>query len=201
MIDFEDIKNSWQAHPIGVNTDQKLLYVKKDKWERNQKRVFKSNLLISIGFFIAMLGIGWVYFTFKDQYGLPFKISIATVYILMIVFSVVSWRSYRFKKRDTDDSSQEYIQQQIKSLTWQKDVITKYMWIYTILLWLAMLLYIWEITTKATPTFRYTAFGITTLYIFGITVWGRVYKKKKQLKEINELIGDLKRLKRGFQDV
>ena len=83
---------------------------------------------------------------------------------------------------------------------WQKDVMTKFVWIYNFLLWLAMVLYIWEITAKGTPTLRYTALGITTLYIFGITLWSNFYKKKKHLKEINELIEDFKTLKEGFEN-
>ncbi|WP_316804847.1 hypothetical protein [Pedobacter nototheniae] len=197
-MDFEDIQKSWQAQPVEVNTDHKLLDAQKDRWERNQQKLFRNNICMSLGFFVAMVVIGWVYFSFKDQYGLPFKISIATVYILMIVFLVINWRSYAFKKRNIHDSSQEYIQQQIKRLNWQKNIITKYTWMYTILLWLAMVMYIWEITMMATPTFRYTALGITTFYIFGITVWNRARKQKKQLKEIHELIADLENMKRGL---
>jgi len=200
-MDFEDIKNSWQAQPIEAITNQRLLRERQYKWQRNQEKVLKTNLFTSVGFIVAMVGIGWVYITFKDQYGLPFSISITAVYALMIVFSVISWRSYHFKKKNDTESSQAYIHQQLKSLMWQKDVMTKFVWIYNFLLWLAMVLYIWEITTKGTPTFRYTALGITTIYIFGITLWSQYYKKKKQLKEINELIEDFKTLKEGFEDI
>ena len=200
MTDFEDIKNSWQSQPIEATANQKLLLTKQYNWERNQKKLLKTNLFMSIGFVVAMVGIGWVYITFKDQYGLPFRISIVAVYSLMIVFSVISWRSYQFKRRNNNESSQAYIQQQLKSLMWQKDVMTKFVWIYNFLLWLAMVLYIWEITAKGTPTLRYTALGITTLYIFGITLWSNFYKKKKHLKEINELIEDFKTLKEGFEN-
>lgn len=200
-MDFDDIQKSWQAQPVQVNMDNKILNAQKDRWQKNQQKLFKANICMSLGFLAAMIVIGWVYFSFKAEYGLPFKISIATVYTLMIVFLVISWRSYSFKKRNIDDSSQEYIQQQVKMLKWQKDVITKYTWFYIVLLWLAMVMYICEITMKATPTFRYTALAITTLYIFGITLWNRLRKQKRQLLEINELITDLESIGQGLNNV
>lgn len=200
-MDFDDIQKSWQAQPVQVNMDNKILNAQKDRWQKNQQKLFKANICMSLGFLVAMIVIGWVYFSFKAEYGLPFKISIATVYTLMIVFWGISWRSYSFKKRNIDDSSQEYIQQQVKMLKWQKDVITKYTWFYIVLLWLAMVMYIWEITIKATPTFRYTAFAITTLYIFGITLWNRLRKQKRQLLEINEIITDLESIGQGLNNI
>nr|WP_199157606.1 hypothetical protein [Pedobacter sp. ASV2] len=199
-MNFDDIQKSWQAQPVQVNTDNKVLNAQKDRWQKNQQKLFKVNICMSLGFLAAMIVIGWVYFSFKAEYGLPFKISIATVYTLMIVFLVISWRSYSFKKRNIDDSSQKYIQQQIKMLKWQKDVITKYTWFYIVLLWLAMVMYILEITLKGTPTFRYTALAITTLYMFGITWWNRLRKQKKQLIEINELIADLESIRQGLNN-
>jgi hypothetical protein len=194
-MEFEDIQKSWQTQRIEVRPHHTVLEANKNRWERNQQKLLKSNVWMSLGFVVAMVAIGWVYFAFYEQYGLPFKVSIGCMYMLMIIFLVVSWRSYNFGKGNMDDSSQEYIQQQIKKLSWQKNVIKRYTVIYVILLWLALLMYIWEITITATPTFRFTAFGLTTLYLFGITMWNRVKKQKKQLAEINLLISSLEDIK------
>lgn len=195
-MEFEDILKGWQEQPVQANPDQNVLDTRKDDWQRNQQKIFKTNICLSLGFLAAMIGIGWVYFSFKDEYGWPFKMSIAAIYCLMIVFSVISWRSYSFKRTNMHLSSQRYIQQQIDKLRWQKNVIVKYTGIYTVLLWLAMVMYIWEITMAATTTFRYTALGITTLYIFGMSIWSIKRKQKKQIPGINSLIADLEAMKR-----
>lgn len=195
-MEFEDIQKSWQAQPIEGNPHPKLFETQKNKWERNQQKLLKSNIWMSLGFIAAMVGIGWVYFAFHEQYGMPFSVSIACIYILMILFVLASWRSYSFRKVSMDDSSRQYIQQQIKRLSWQKHVIKRYTFIYLILLWMALVMYIWEITITATPIFRFTALGLTTIYLFGITMWNKVKKQKRQLEEIDLLISGLEDLKR-----
>jgi len=197
-MDFENIQKSWHKQPVIADPDHTVLNAQKDKWQRNQKKVFKMNICMSAAFLGTMLGIGWVYFSFEDQYGPAFKISIASVYILMIVYLIITWRSYSFKRINLDSSSQTFIQQQIKKLRWQKDVITKYLVIYIILLWLAMVMYILEIAKEGTPTFRYTAIGVTTMYLFGCAIWSRATRQKKHLQELNDLIADLDDLKKGL---
>lgn len=194
-MEFEDIQKSWQAQRVRVHPNPKLFEAQKNRWERNQQKLLKSNIKMSLSFIAAMVVIGWVYFTFHEQYGMPFKGSIACMYMLMLLFLVVNWRSYSFRKGNLEDNSQEYIQQQIKRLSWQKNVLKRYTLIYVVLLWMALIMYIWEITETASPTFRFTAFGITTLYLSGITLWNKVKKHKKQLEEINLLISGLENIK------
>lgn len=198
-MEFEDIQKSWQAQRIQGNPHPKLFEAQKNRWERNQQKLLKNNIWMSLGFVAAMVGIGWVYFAFHEQYGIHFRVSIACIYILMILFLVVNWRSYSFRRGNMDDSSKEYIQQQIKRLSWQKNVIKRYTFIYVILLWMALVMYIWEITITATPIFRFTAFGLTTIYLFGITMWNKVKKQKKQLEEINLLISGLEDIKGSLE--
>jgi len=197
-MEFEDIQKSWHQQAVQPSPDTEMLNLQQNNWQKNQQKLKRANVGMSLGFLAAMVGIGWVYISFKDEYGMAFKLSIAVVYFLMIAFLFVSWRSYSFKQINTVSNNQDYIEQQIKKLMWQKDVIIKYTWIYTVLLWMAMMLYIWEITMEATPTFRYTAMAITSLYIFGITFWNRVKKKQRQLDEINVLINDLGEMRSGL---
>ena len=200
-MEFEDIQKSWQAQSVQVKADNKTLNAQTSKWEKNQQRLLRSNICMSLGFVAAMIGIGWVYFSYHEEFGMPFKISIAFIYILMIVFSVVSWRSYSFNKNKMHDSSQQYIEQLIGKLKWQKAVITKYTFVYVVILWMALMLYIWEITKPGSPTFKFFAYGITTLYIVGITAWTHFRKKKKQLVEIESIIADLEAMKSSLNKI
>jgi len=141
-----------------------------------------------------ILTIGWVFFAFRHQYRWPFEVSIAAIYCLILIFLIVSWRSYGFKKERLDVSSLDFIDYQISKLHWQRKVLTTYVWIYYVLLWLALSLYIMEITRQGSILFTLTALGITTAYIMGVALWTRFRKTKKQLLQIDEIIYDLKQL-------
>ncbi|WP_069659143.1 hypothetical protein [Arcticibacter eurypsychrophilus] len=196
-MNFDDLKMSWQTQTTHTTTKTAVSKDElKSKWQKHQQAVLKMNICMSLGFLAAMIEIGWVYLTYHNEYGWPFKVSIATIYSLMIVFSLVGWRNYAFKKENFDNSSADYIAYQLKKLSWQRQLITVYIWIYTVLLWLALVMYIWEITTGATALFRYSALGIITLYVVGITVWTRLTKQKKQLILIESMTADLEDLKK-----
>jgi hypothetical protein len=112
------------------------------------------------------------------------------------VFAAVSWRSYGFKKENFEDSSKDYVDYQIKKLNWQRKLITTYSWVYMVLLWVALTMYIFEITNGGSALFRYSAFGISTLYIVGINIWSRRKKQRKQLSAIDHLTADFEAIKK-----
>ena len=197
---FEDLQKSWQEQPVTAFTDDTALEQQQTIWQQHQRKLFIANSCMSMGFLAAMLGIGWVYMAYYKQFGWPFKVSIISTYLLMIVFLVINWRSYAFKKEDRELSSAIYIKYQLTKLNWQKKILLQYTWVYTVLLWLAMVMYIWEITAKGSTTFRFAALGITTAYILGITLWNVLKKQKKTLLKINGLIEGLQKISRGFQE-
>ena len=196
-MNFEDIKKDWQTQPVAATADSvKIRPELKSKWEKHQERVLRMNICMSLGFLAAMIGIGWVYLSFNDEYHWPFKVSIATCYFLMLVFAAVSWRSYAFKKENFEDSSKDYVDNQLKKLSWQRKLITTYSWVYLVLLWLALTMYIFEITTGGSALFRYSALGVCTLYMVGISIWSRRKKQRKQLWAIDQLTADFEAIKK-----
>ncbi|RZM30119.1 MAG: hypothetical protein EOO88_02060 [Pedobacter sp.] len=195
---FEDLQQSWQAQPVEAFTGTPKVEEQKTKWQQRQRKLLRSNIFMSLGFLAAMIGIGWVYFAYRAEFGLPFRISIATCYLLMVVFATVNWRSYAFKNESMDVSAQEYIRYQIGKLNWQRKIVQYYTHVYTILLWLALVLYTWEITERGTALFRFTALAIITAYIGGITFWTTKKKQRKTLLEINGLITELKHINQDF---
>jgi Ca2+/Na+ antiporter len=148
----------------------------------------------------TLIGIGWVYFSYREDFGLPFAISIITMYVLILVYSIVSWRSYAFKKENLEESSTSYISYQLQKLNWQRKTLTTYIWIYTFLLWLAVILYELEVADRGTVLFKFTLIGITTAYLFGITAWSRFKKPQKHLAEIDEIVIELKNIQKSLND-
>ncbi|KEQ29305.1 hypothetical protein N180_07095 [Pedobacter antarcticus 4BY] len=195
MTNFEDLQKNWLSQPVSTSVKQEALNsALPDKWQRNQRKVLWSNMCMSVGFLMALMVIGWVYFTFRSKYEWPFELSIAAIYCSMIVFLFVSWRSYAFKKENRGESSIDFIRHQLQKIQWQRKTLTVYIWIYNTILWFAFSIYIIEITKGASFLFTFTAMAITTSYLLGITLWSRNYKHKKQLIEIDEVKSELESL-------
>jgi len=150
---------------------------------------------MSLGFVIACAMIVWVYFTFHQKYNWPFDVSIGSLISLMIVFAVLSWRSYDFSKDQREIAGIDYLNNQINKLRWQKKMLTSYLWVYTVLFRLAMVGYTFEITKGGSLLFTITAMAIITLYIIGISIWNRYYKHRKQLKTIDELLESFEQMR------
>jgi MFS family permease len=198
MNTFEDIQTNWLSQPVHDMVQPSEIQFVQSKWQKQQRKVLFSNLAMSAGFLAALIVIGWVYFSFRNQYGWPFEISIAAMYCLMIVFSIVAWKSYAFKKENLETSSADFIQYQLSKLAWQRKILTTYIWIYIVLLWLALFFYLIEVTGRGSLLFKLTALGGTTAYIVGISLWSWFRKNKKQLRLTDEIINELKQINNGL---
>lgn len=194
-MDFDELRKSWQTQPVNDITEiTELKSGFQNKWQKNQKKVLRTNICMSIGFLGSIFFLLWVYNTYQAEYRWPFKVSIGTTILLMILFSLISWRSYAFKKENLEGSFVEYIDYQIQKLFWQRKMLTQFIWVYSILLWLALVMYVWELTNGATALFRYTALAIITAYLVGLNIWSWYKKQKKQILAIDEMIGELRGL-------
>ncbi|RYE27563.1 MAG: hypothetical protein EOP45_00760 [Sphingobacteriaceae bacterium] len=195
-MNFEDLQKSWLAQPVNAVTNIKQLESNlESKWQKYQRKVLITNLFISVSFVLTLFVIGWIYLKYHLQYGVPFTVSIGLVYVLLLVFLMVSWRSYAFKKDKMEVSGVEYLSYQLQKLHWRRKTITSYIWVYTILLWLALMMYTFEVTRVSAPVFRYGAIVLITAYAFGITIWSRFVKQKKQLMQLEELTAELEELR------
>ncbi len=77
-MNFEDMKKNWQTQAVNAVTDSNEFRTALDsKWQKHQQKVLRMNICLSLAFLAAMIVIGWVYFSFKDEYHWPFQISIA----------------------------------------------------------------------------------------------------------------------------
>jgi hypothetical protein len=78
----------------------------------------------------------------------------------------------------------------LKKISWQRKVVSHYIWIYMILLWLAVMTYMWEILAPATATLKYSAIGITTLFLL-IVAFRDARKQKSRLARLDEMAAEL----------
>jgi len=113
-----------------------------------------------------------------------------------MLFLFATWRGYGFKKEYLDIDSTHYIDYQLQKLNWQRKIITLFTPVYSLLLWLILVMYTIEVTKKGSAEFRYSALIVTSIYIFGVTFWAQFKKKKKQLARIDELLTELKNMQK-----
>jgi hypothetical protein len=198
-MNFEEIQKSWKAQPLNDSKDpstMKALF--EDKWQINKKALLKTNLLMSFGFLLAMAGIVWVYLEYHQHFHWPFDLSIAACCTLMILFAAVCWRSYGFKKDNLEGTISAHLQYQLQKLRWQRLVLSVFTLVYTVLLWIALMMYTFEVTARGTLIFQIEAIAVITLYM-ALVSWLTRKRKQRTLAEINAMIAELETIQLNIE--
>ena len=198
-MNFDDIQKSWKDQPVRepVNVAQLKSDVK-TRWEKQQRRLKLTNIGVTLAFAGTIAIMASVYVSFHEGHTIFFGGSIFAMWALMVVYLGVMWRGLAYKKDAMEVSSTEYLDYQIKKLAWQRKVIAKYSQVYAVILWLCLMLYMWDVTTGGSLWYKIGAPLITSAYIFGMLVYVNMTKRRKQIKKIDELVADLEELKGSF---
>lgn len=195
-MNFDELKSSWQTQPLNSGMEINELKTTLDnKWNKYQQSLYRTNICMTLGFIAATIVITWVFFAFQAEFGMAFKLSLASTCLLMIVFAAIAWRSYDFKKDHLEVASTDFIKYQLQKISWQRKVISQYIWIYMVLLWLAVMTYMVEILAPATATLRYSAIGITTLFLV-IVAFRDARKQKSRLARLDDMAAELEQQQR-----
>lgn len=190
-MNFDELKSSWQTQPLNSGMEINELKTTLDnKWNKYQQSLYRTNICMTLGFLAATIVITWVFFAFQAEFGLAFKLSLASTCLLMIVFAAIAWRSYDFKKDHLEVASTDFIKYQLQKISWQRKVISQYIWIYMVLLWLAVMTYMVEILAPASATLKYSAIGITTLFLV-IVAFRDARKQKSRLARLDDMAAEL----------
>ena len=190
-MNFDELKSSWQTQPLNSGMEINELKTTLDnKWSKYQQSLYRTNICMTLGFLAATIVITWVFFAFQAEFGLAFKLSLASTCLLMIVFAAIAWRSYDFKKDHLEVASTDFIKYQLQKISWQRKVISQYIWIYMVLLWLAVMTYMVEILAPATATLKYSAIAITTLFLV-IVAFRDARKQKSRLARLDDMAAEL----------
>jgi uncharacterized membrane protein len=190
-MNFDELKSSWQTQPLNSGMEiNELKTTLNNKWNKYQQSLYRTNICMTLGFLAATIVITWVFFAFQAEFGLAFKLSLASTCLLMIVFAAIAWRSYDFKKDHLEVASTDFIKYQLQKISWQRKVISQYIWIYMVLLWLAVMTYMVEILAPASATLRYSAIGITTLFLV-IVAFRDARKQKSRLARLDDMAAEL----------
>lgn len=197
-MNFEDIQKSWKAQQVAEPAGLQLQREVKDRWEKQQRRLKLTNIGVTLAFIGTGSVLAWVYISFHQGHSLFFGGSILAMCLLMFLYLGMMWRGLAYKKERMDVSSSEYLDYQIKKLLWQRKVISTYSQYYSFILWACLMLYGWDVTARGTIWFKLCFFGLTSAYIFGMLIYVNMTKRKRQLRNLDALISDLRELKSGI---
>lgn len=199
-MDFDELQKSWKAQPVEIpELKPEMIDELASKWAKQQSKLKRVNIFVSVAFLLVFVDLAWVYFSFHKGHTIFFGGSIFMMFLMMCIYLVMLWRGLSLDKFTTDTASNIYLDKYIRKLRWQRMLITRYSWIYAFLLWLLFMFYCYDITLNATLQMKLIIPSVITVYIFGMQLIMRFTKKKKQLKNIDDLIAEMTDMKRKME--
>lgn len=200
-MDFEELQKNWLSQPVNLPENTPAINdVLINQWKKQQRRTLWSNIFTTLGFIGALLVFAWVYISFHQGHSAFFGGSLLFMSVLLFVYLWVLWKGIAYKKNDPTLPSKKYLQHALKKLYWRRKTITAYTWIYSVLLWAALMFYGFDVTSGGSILFKTVFISATTIYIFGMMALMKYTKQKKQLKELDQLISDMQQLKDKLED-
>ncbi len=191
MATFEELQNSWRSQPVSQQEDPAAMQARfAEKLARQQRSVLWSNIAVTVGFAAASAVIVWVYFSFSEGRSAFFGGSIVCMLALMAIYLWVLWQGMSFRKR-LDLSDPRYTEHYISILSWRRKTMTQYAFIYSLLLWAALMCYMYDVLGDAPLSYKIGGPLATSIYIWGIYFISKRTKVKRKVKELDEMIADL----------
>jgi len=179
-----DFKNIWQQQ----NGDQPDLKALRSKIISFKKSNLRKLLLCNILLVVASIFIVFIWYYYQPQF-ITTKIGIVITILAMIIF-ILSYNdlySY-YKKIDSSQSSNDYLENLILIKTKQKTLQTKTITVYFILLSLGICLYLYEYTRMMSLFWGIFAYTITLAWIALNWFFIKPKTVKKQNIKIDSLI-------------
>jgi hypothetical protein len=200
-MDFEELQQSWRKQPLDIKEDHTVIKERiTNEWSRQQRQVTRRNVFTTVAFTGVLITISWVYVSFHAGHTAMFGASLLFMAALMLVYLWTLWRGVAYQHIDHTLASTVYIDNNLKKLYWRRKTITTYTWIYSVLLWLAFMFYVYDVTYPGSMLLRISAPLIITAYIFGMQFAVTKKAQKKQLKKIDALIADMQQLKENITE-
>jgi cation transport ATPase len=199
MNSIEDLQAAWKSQDVRLpavpeNLEQEV----KDQWQQRQKKVLWRNIGTSLAFGVVYYVFYRVYRSYHTDHSIFFGASILFTSLLMAVYLWALWRGLLYAVVDMGFSNRAYLERLLKKLRWQRFTITHLSVAYSLLLWISMMFYCWDVTRQGSLLFRWTAALLITAYILGVAILTRKTRQKKQIRQIDSLIEKLQQIKDGL---
>ncbi|GAA4308688.1 hypothetical protein GCM10023149_02710 [Mucilaginibacter gynuensis] len=196
MKDFDQLVSVWQGQPKRdqLSVDEALKQVKKGMGSLNKKllRGITSMMVGFISVFLTMLFLAFE--SWVTYLGIGIMLSTMLLYVLVMV------RDYRLiTKQDVTTNPTEYLQSLKEYQHRRADMYGWLYYLYVLLLSIGLSLYFFEVLQSSSPTFKYSAYGITAAWLLFCTFYLRGRILKNEQEKLNLMIDRLVRLQGQFE--
>lgn len=184
---FDDLKYQWQeqqAPEMGHSLNQMASKIK-----NRQKKLFASNLFVSIAFAFVFIVMGWIWSSFPDR-SPAFYISLVLMGTLLIAALAGLWAGVHFRNPDTGMNTRAFIQKSRKKVKIQLFMLKNGLPVYFILLYAFFCLYFYDLFKDAELLFTTGAYVALTLF-FGLMYVLNMRKRRNNIESAQNVLDEL----------
>ncbi|PWN70013.1 hypothetical protein C1631_008410 [Chryseobacterium phosphatilyticum] len=192
-----DFKNIWkQQTSQKPNIEELLKRLKKFKNENIRKLIIANILLIT-----TCLAIGFIWYRYQPQL-ITTKIGIVFVLLAMVIFLVAYNRMFTtFYTIDHTQSNSEYLQNLYTVQNKQQFMQTTMLNVYFIMLFLGIVLYMYEYASQMQMIYAVLAYSLTLAWIGFNWFYLRPRTIKKQQAKLDGLINKFEELNNQLKEL
>lgn len=192
-----DFKNIWKQQTSHKPSIEELLgRLKKFRNENLRKLIIMNILLITVSLFIAL-----IWYHYQPQL-ISTKIGIVLVILAMIIFLIAYNKLFKiFYKIDNTQSNVEHLQNLYVLKNKQKFMQTTMLNLYFIMLFLGIVLYLYEYTSRMTLISGMITYGITLAWIGFNWFYIRPKTIRKQQAKLDGLINKFEEINNQLKEL
>ncbi|PTT20884.1 hypothetical protein DBR28_20570 [Chryseobacterium sp. HMWF028] len=191
-----DFKNIWKQQTSNKPNMEELLGKLKKFRNQNLRRLIFAN----VGLITTSLFILFIWYRYQPQM-ITTKVGIILVILAMVIFLLAYNKMFMvFYKIDQTQSNSEYLQSLYVVKSKQKFMQTTILNLYFIMLFLGIVLYMYEYTSRMTFSSGILAYAVTLAWIAFNWFYLRPRTIKKQQGKLNELINKFEEINNQLKE-
>lgn len=191
-----DFKNIWKQQTSNKPNMEELLGKLKKFRNQNLRRLIFTN----IGLIATSLFILFIWYWYQPEM-ITTKIGIVLVILAMVIFLFAYNKMFMvFYKIDQTQSNNEYLQSLYVVKSKQKLMQTTILNLYFIMLFLGIVLYMYEYTSRMTFSSGILAYAVTLAWIAFNWFYLRPRTIKKQQGKLDELINKFEKINNQLKE-
>lgn len=193
-MNFDALKNEWQQQQAPEVNRQQGENSLAARLRKTQRKILFSNIFITIGLIIGLLGVGWGWI-YMPAGNTAYLINLLMVSLLIVGAAIVLWTRLLFwKKPDFSLDSRTFIQQTLRRLKRTPWITRRIIPIYTTLLFIFMVFHTLTSLAPFSATVKWVAISGLVVYFVVVYVLSMRWHRRKQRSEIEPLIQELEKI-------
>ncbi|MEW7277985.1 hypothetical protein ABW636_05265 [Aquimarina sp. 2201CG1-2-11] len=198
MNDFDKLKKDWKSvktTKTELKNDSNSLI---ERLKKLQRKIITGNIISSILFIPTIFMVGWLWTAYEKGNTLFYGSLFCLAILILFTIGIFWYRVLFWKTPELDKNVKSFATIMIKKLSYYKWITNIYMPVYSVLLTAILFAYFQTILKDADFWFSFWAYTLTFGWAIGVSFVGIKRKRKKNKKEIDPILHDLKQIKEAF---